>query len=406
MTIKQILISILLVIFFLSCKNADRQKPVDELWKEALSICNENIILDSHIDWPERLIRYPADISGKTSEGDFDFVRAKRGGLNAVLSVVYINSGFGVDEGRIMVDSMLGSIAYYTKNYPDKCAPALNPADVRNNFGRNLLSLPVCLENGAPIGNDLKYLKYLKDKGIVYITLCHDRTNQISDSNFDENREWKGLSPFGVEVIREMNRLGIIIDISHSTDSTVIQSLRYSKSPVVATHSSCRHFTPGFERNLSDTLIKAIAAKNGVIMVNLGSFFLDSICLKNWEYLYNKWQDSTGIDIYSKKGMDFTIEYGKAHKLFSNSRQFVDHIEHVIGLVGIDYVGIGSDYDGIGLAKPVDLPNVSCYPVIVFELLRRGYTEDDIKKILSENFFRVWNDVIEIADSLSIVKDK
>jgi membrane dipeptidase len=405
MTIKQVFISILIIVILPSCKDMYKQKSEDELWKVAHRICEENIILDSHIDWPERLIRFPGNISRRTSEGDFDLVRAKKGGLNAALSVVYINSSYGVKEGRVMVDSLLEIITGYTKNYPDKFAPALTPVDIRNNYEKGLLSLPLCLENGTPVGNDLRYLKYLKDRGIVYITLCHDKANQISDSNFDENRIWNGLSPFGVEVIKEMNHLGIIIDISHSTDSTVFQSLRYSKAPVIATHSSCRYFTPGLERNLPDTLIKAIAEKNGVVMVNLGSFFLDSVCLKNWEYLFYKWQDSTGIDIYSKEGTDFTLKYGKTHKLFSDSKQFVDHIEHIIKLTGIDYVGIGSDYDGIGLAKPVDLPDVSGYPVIVFELLKRGYTESDIKKILSENFLRVWNDVIEIADSLNRITD-
>ncbi len=257
------------------------------------------------------------------------------------------------------------------------------------------------MENGTPIGNDLQYLKHLKKQGIVYITLNHDKTNQISDSNFDENREWNGLSPFGLEVIKEMNNLGIIIDISHSTDSTVIQSLRYSKAPVIASHSSCRYFTPGLERNLSDTLIKAIANKNGVIMVNLCSMFLDSICMKNCSYLLN-WYKSNGIYMDSEEGIEFARKYAETHQIKSNSIQVVDHIEHIIKLAGIDYVGIGSDYDGMGPAQPTDLPDVSSYPIIVVELIKRSYSENDIKKILSGNFLRVWNEVIEIADSLNV----
>jgi len=394
------IISILLFFLLPSCKNEPKEKSDSELRKMALMICENNIILDSHIDWPEWLLANPEDISGKTTKGDFDLVRAKKGGLNAAMSVAYINSGYGVDEGHIMADSMLKLVRYYAKTYPDKFAMALNPADVRKNFDNKLFSLIPCLENGSPIGDDLRYLKYLKDQGIAYITLCHDRTNQISDSNFDQNRKWNGLSPVGPEVIKEMNHLGIMIDISHSTDSTVFQSLRYSKAPIIASHSSCRYFTPGLERNLSDTLIKAIAMKNGVIMVNFGSFFLDSVCMKNWMYLHYKWQDSTRIDLSSKEGIDFTQEYGKTHKLYSDSKQVVNHIEHIVKLVGIDYVGIGSDYDGIGYAQPSDLPDVSSYPVIVFELLKRGYTEENINKILSKNFLRVWNNVIEIADSL------
>ncbi|MCX6328246.1 MAG: dipeptidase [Bacteroidia bacterium] len=398
--LKSILL-ILLIVIFPACKSRFKGKSDEELRQMAQKICDNNIILDSHIDWPEWIIDSPEDISGRTTKGDFDLVRAKKGGLNAALSVAYINSVYGVDKGRIMIDSMLNLVRYYAKNYPDKFALALNPADVRKNFDKKLFSLIPCLENGSPISDNPGYLKFLKDQGIAYITLCHNKTNQISDSNFDQDRKWYGLSPLGSEVIKEMNRLGIMIDISHSTDSTVFQALRLSKAPVIATHSSCRYFTPGFERNLPDTLIKAIAKKNGVIMVNFGSFFLDSICMKNWIYLYDKWQDSTKIDLSSKEGIDFTHEYGKTHKLYSDSKQVVNHIDHIVKLVGIDYVGIGSDYDGIENAQPSDLLDVSSYPVIVFELLKRGYSEKDIKKILSGNFLRVWNDVLKIADSMN-----
>ncbi len=395
-----ILITILLVAFLPSCKDRQKEKSDKELWEMAVKICENNIILDSHIDWPEWILDDPEDISGRTTKGDFDLVRAKKGGLNAALSVVYINSKYGVDEGRIRVDSMLKIITGYTKKYPAKFALARNPDDIKKNFGNKLFSFPICLENGSPIGNDSGYLKYLKDQGIVYITLNHDRTNQISDSNYDTNLIWKGLSPFGLELIKAMNHLGIMIDISHSTDSSVFQALRYSKAPVIASHSSCRYFTPGFERNLSDTLIKAIADKNGVVMINFGSLFLDSICMKNCYYVLN-WYESTGIKMLSKEGIDFARKYGETHKLLSNSKELVDHIDHIVKIAGVDYVGLGSDYDGIGPTQPTDLPDVSAYPVIVFELLKRGYTENDIKKILSENFFRVWNDVIKIADSLN-----
>jgi membrane dipeptidase len=395
-----IIFSILQCAFFASCKNTRKEKTDDELREMALKICENNIILDSHIDWPEWIIENPEDISGRTKKGDFDLVRAKEGGLNAALSVAYINSSYGIDKGRIMVDSMLNLVRFYAKTYPDKFALALNPDDVRKNFDKKLFSLIPCLENGSPIGDDPRYLKHLKDQGIAYLTLCHDRTNQISDSNFDQNRKWNGLSPLGSEVIKEMNRLGIMIDISHSTDSTVFQSLRYSKAPIIASHSLCRYFTPGLERNLPDTLIKAIANKNGIVMVNFCSRFLDSICLKNCNYVLN-WSKSNGINIFSKEGIDFRQKYGETHKLNSNSKQVVDHIERIIQVAGIDYVGIGSDYDGIGLSQPTDLPDVSSYPTIVFELLKRGYTEENIKKILSDNFLRVWNDVIEIADSLN-----
>lgn len=394
------IITILLIVFLPSCKNKYEEKPEDELRELALKICKNNIILDSHIDWPDRTHVNHKDISKEINEGDFDLVRARKGGLNAALSVVFINASYGIREGRIMVDSLLKLVTKYPNYYPDKFALARTPDEIKNNFDNDLFSLPLCLENGTPIGIDLGYLKYLKEQGIVYITLNHGKANQISDSSYDTNRIWNGLSPFGQKVIMEMNRLGIMIDISHSTDSTVFQSLRYSKAPIIASHSSCRYFTPDYERNLSDTLIKAIAVKNGVVMINLGSQFLDSTCLKNWNYILN-WYDSTGIDEFSNEGIDFALKYGETHNLYSNSKQLVDHIEHIVHLVGVDHLGIGSDYDGIGYSQPSDLSDVSSYPIIVFELLKRGYREDDIKKILSKNFLRVWNDVIEIADSLN-----
>jgi membrane dipeptidase len=393
-----ILISILQFAFLTSCKNRQKGKSDEDLRQMAQKICKDNIILDSHIDWPEWILSFPEDISKQTLKGDFDLVRANKGGLNAALSVIYISSGYGVEEGRKMVDSMLKLITYYPKTYPDKFALARNPGDVKKNFRKNLFSLPVCLENGAPIGEDMEYLRSLKDLGIVYLTLCHNKTNQISDSNFDPDRKWNGLSPFGIEVIRELNRLGIMIDISHSTDSTVFQSLRYSKAPVIASHSSCRYFVAGFERDLSDTLIKAIAHKNGVVMVNFGSMFLDSVCLKNCGEALT-WMDSNKIEVYSEEGLSYLKNFAETHKVVTDSKKLVDHIDHIVKIAGIDYVGLGSDFDGVGPTQPSDVPDVSGYPAIVFELLKRGYTENGIKKILSGNFLRVWKDVIEIANS-------
>jgi membrane dipeptidase len=391
---------ILLIVSLPSCKNKPKEKSDEELRQMALKICENNIILDSHIDWPEFILDNSEDISRQTVKGDFDLVRANKGGLNAALSVVYISSVYEVDKGRTMVDSMLKLIRYYPETYPEEFALAINPGDITKNFEKKLFSLIPCLENGSPVGNDLGYLKYLKDQGIVYITLCHNKTNQISDSNFDQERKWNGLSPSGVELIKEMNRLGIMIDISHSTDSTVSQAIRLSEAPIIASHSSCRYFVPGFERNLPDNLIKAIAIKKGVIMVNFCAEFLDSVCHKNTDEVINL-LNSKKLSYDSKEGNDLIEEFGKTHRLLSDSKQLVNHIEHIIKVAGIDYVGLGSDFDGVGPLKPSDVPDVSGYPVIVFELLKRGYTENDIKKIFSGNFLRVWNDVIEIADSLN-----
>lgn len=387
---------ILLLVMASYCKISPGKDTDLRLRQEAERICQTNLILDSHIDWPDFVAANPNDLSMETSKGDFDLVRAGKGGLDAVLSVAYINSDMDAGKGRLMVDSMLKIIRHYPETYPDKFAVAVTPEEVRINFGKKLFSLIPCLENGSPVGEDLQYLKYLKDQGIAYITLCHNKTNQICDSNFDSGRKWNGLSPLGTEVIREMNRLGIMVDISHSSDSTVLQVLRLSIAPVIASHSSCRYFVPGFGRNLPDDLIRAIADKKGVVMVNFCTQFLDSVCLKNTEEI-QKILASRNLRYDSKEGSDLIMEFAKTHRLVCDSKQLVDHIEHIIKVAGIDYVGLGSDFDGVGPLKPADVPDVSGYPVIVFELLKRGYSEDNIVKILSKNFLRVWEDVQKAA---------
>ena len=389
---------ILLIVSVLSCKNRHIERSDEELRQMAKKICEKNIILDSHIDWPEFILDDPENISEETVRGDFDLVRARKGGLDAALSVVYVSAAYDVDKGRIMVDSMLKLISYYANTYPDKFAIALTPADVRRNFEEKRFSFIPCLENGSPVGNDLGYLKFLKDHGIAYMTLCHSRTNQISDSNFDKDRKWNGLSPEGKEIIKGLNRLGIMVDISHSTDSTVAQALRFSEAPIIASHSSCRYFVPGLERDLPDNLIKAIAKKGGVVMVNFCTEFLDSVCYKNSDEVL-KLLDSKKLTYDSKEGEELIGEFAKTHRLSTDSKQLVNHIEHIIQIAGIDHVGIGSDFDGIGPLKPSDVPDVSGYPVIVSELLKRGYSERDIKKILSGNFLRVWGEVIKVGES-------
>ncbi|PLX21236.1 MAG: peptidase M19 [Marinilabiliales bacterium] len=397
-------LSIIIVTTFLiyltpSCNTPDKSNEV--LLAQAQQISKEILILDSHIDWPSRLLDEPEDISQEITQGDFDMVRVNKGGFDAALSVIYASPDSGVDENRAYVDSQLNMVVGYANRYPDQFALAKNPNDILQNFKQNLFSIPLCLENGAPIGDDLSYLKYLKEKGFAYITITHSKSNQISDSNFDTNRIWQGLSPFGLEVIKEMNRLGIMIDISHSTDSAVFQAVRHSKAPIIASHSSCRYFVQGYERNLSDTLIKAIAHKSGVVMVSLASSFLDSLCHQNWNYIFN-WYDSTGISYHSEEGVEFALKYGETHPLKSNAKKLADHIDHIVQIAGIDHVGIGTDYDGIGpLLQPADMPDVSSYPVLVAELLKRGYTKEEIEKIMSGNFLRVWHEVLEISDSMN-----
>jgi membrane dipeptidase len=194
----------------------------------------------------------------------------------------------------------------------------------------------------------------------------------------------------------------MIIDASHISDDTFYQIIELSKAPIVATHSSCRHFTPGFERNMSDEMIKLLAEKGGVIQINFGSMFISGQVRQQWADLQKNLDDY--VEANNLKGQekdDYTEQYKREHPL---QRVIVSdvasHIEHVIELVGIDYVGLGSDFDGVGDNLPDGLKDVSCYPNLIYELLKKGRTEQDIKKICSENFLRVWSQIEKIGHKL------
>jgi len=248
---------------------------------------------------------------------------------------------------------------------------------------------------GSPLAGDLDNVRHFYDRGIRYITLAHGKSNLIADSSYDDNRQWQGLSDFGIDVVREMNRLGIMVDVSHLSDDAFWQVLDITAAPVIASHSSARHFTPGFERNMSDPMIEALAGNGGVIMINFGSSFLTetanaystrrSDAEKAW-----KAQRPELSDDEAEKQHDALWAEMHGPYPFADISDVLDHIDHVVNLVGVDYVGIGSDYDGVGDSLPTELKDVSTYPNLVKGLIDRGYGDAGIRKILGENILRVW----------------
>jgi membrane dipeptidase len=281
--------------------------------------------------------------------------------------------------------------------WPDKFAVATSTADVRTNFARGVMSLVLGLENGAPIAGDVKNLRRLHDRGIQYVTLCHGLDNHICDSSYDTTHTWNGLSPFGKTIIPEMNRIGMMIDVSHITDDACAQVLDLSTSPIIASHSSCRSFTPGFARNLPDELIRRIGANGGVVMVNFGSEFLTQT-FQQWEAqrlgVIQQFMREHGVSRRDSSVRDFVREWRKEHPVpYASIGDLVDHIDRIVELAGIDHVGFGSDFEGLGDMLPAGLKDVSGYPNVVKELLRRGYSEKDVKKVCGENLMRVWEEV-------------
>lgn len=381
----------------------------EELMSEAQSLAQRFILTDGHVDLPYRLKvknfrleREFLQIPISSEEGDFDYERARKGGLDAPFMAIYIPSREQKkpDMGKVLADSLIDMVRGITQAHPDKFALANTPQEIIANTAEGKLSLPMGMENGAPIGTDIRNVDYFFERGIRYITLTHGKDNQICDSSYDTLNTWNGLSPFGELVVKEMNRVGMMVDISHVSDSTFYDVMRVTTAPVIASHSSCRKFTPGFQRNMSDDMIRRLAANGGVIQINFGASFIDSVARTNnrlLDSLENVLKEK-GLTSRDPEAQPVIDQFVKDHKtLYSDVERVADHIDHVVQLVGIEHVGIGSDYDGVGDSLPVGLKDVSQYPNLIFVLLKRGYTAEQIEKICSGNVFRVWNKVIELA---------
>ena len=369
----------------------------------ALRIAESSIIIDTHIDVPYRLQRTPADVTAATGSGDFDFPRARRGGLNVAFMSIYTPPELEASGGsRELADELIDLVEDIVARAPDKFAIALTPADVRDQFGTGVVSLPLGMENGSPIEGDLDNLSHFHDRGVRYITLAHGRANHLADSSYDDNKRWQGLSDFGVTVVEEMNRLGIMVDVSHLSDDAFWQVLEVSAAPVIASHSSARRFTPDWERNMDDDMIRALAANGGVIQINFGSSFLTAGAQKYGSAMWDEREAFLAEHPEfeeSEARQRFQTMYEAKHGPFpfATLDDVLEHIDHVVALVGVDHVGIGSDYDGVGDTLPVGLKDVSSYPNLIDGLLRRGYSVEDIRKILGENLLRVWDAVADHA---------
>lgn len=368
----------------------------DEANVKAKELAQKYMIIDTHQDVPYRLKNQMEDISQRTEHGDFDYPRARAGGLDAVFMAIYVPAEYEEEGGAYtFANEAIDMVEGLASAWSDKFVMARSVADIRKQFGDGRISLAMGIENGAPIEGNLSNLKHFYDRGVRYITLVHSKNNHICDSSFDDERKWHGLSPFGADVVREMNRLGMIVDVSHVSDETFYQIMDVSKAPVVATHSACRFFTPGCERNMDDDMIKLLARKAGVIQINFGAMFVSARV--NREFVERRKRIREYIDAHTLKGearQKYGEQYVKDHPLSeADIGDVVANIDHVVELVGIDCVGLGSDFDGVGDSLPKGLKDVSCYPNLIHELLQKGYAEEDIRKICSDNFLRVWSDV-------------
>lgn len=367
----------------------------------ALDFASKMLIVDTHIDVPYRLHNNAEDVS-VAAGGDFDFPRAKNGGLNAAFMSIYIPASVDADGGAgKLADELIDGVEKMVQDHPDKFALAHCAADVSKAANSGRVALPLGMENGGPVAGDFAELKRYRDRGIRYITLAHSKSNHISDSSYDTNERWQGLSEFGKTLIGEMNRQGVMVDISHLSDKAAWQVLELSKVPVIASHSSMRHFTPGFHRNMSDEMVKALGANGGVIQINFGSSFLTKAA-RDWSDKFSaastEYAEVNNLERGDERMRGFAEQYRAALPYpYATTKHVLDHIDRAVEIAGIDHVGLGSDYDGVGDSLPMGLKDVSSYPELVLGLSRRGYSQEDIAKILAGNVLRVWRDVENFA---------
>lgn len=411
---KRTIFFIFITALLLSCSTSSKLSSgaIDEasLRKKADELAHKYIITDGHVDLPYRLkvknFKLEKEFLGipiETDEGDFDYVRAKKGGLDAPFMSIYLPSENQKTPGasKLLADSLIMLVNSIAKAHPDNFSIAYTPKDCEKAFAEGKIALPMGMENGSGIEDDVTNVDYFRKKGISYITLTHGKDNLICDSSYDTLNTWGGLSPFGREVIMAMNKSGIMVDISHVSDNTFYQAIELSKAPVIASHSSCRKFTPGFQRNMSDDMIKKLGEKGGIIAINFGTSFLDGDISKMMDV-----QRAELMKIFKAKGVEYgspeadaIIEDFKKDNptLYSDVKMVANHIDNVVQLAGIDHVGLGSDFDGVGDSLPTGLKDVSQYPNLIYELLLRGYSEEDIAKVCYKNVFRVWQKTLDIA---------
>jgi membrane dipeptidase len=391
--------------FSYGCQQTQEQPAVETDFRaEAMRLAQETLIVDTHIDLPYRLQEKPDDVSVRTEDGHFDLVRAREGGLDAAFMSIYVPASLQKTGGaRELADELIDIVEGIEAQTPGSFAIARSVAEMHALFAEGVFALPMGIENGAAIEDDLSALEHFYDRGVRYITLSHSEPNLICDSSYSTDRPSGGLSPFGREAVTEMNRLGIMVDISHVTDDTFFQAIEISKAPMIASHSCCRHFTPGFERNMTDEMITLLAERGGVIQIAYAPGFLTEAAQKQSTELWaimRQYMEEHDIAMGSPEFYErIALYYEQNPKVETSVSDVADHIEHVIELVGIDHVGIGSDFDGIS-SPPTGLEDVSTYPILIEELLRRGLSEQDIRKICGENLFRVWSEVERTAAQL------
>lgn len=350
-------------------------------------------VLDSHCDTPSQILRL-RDLSLDNDHAHVDFPKLSRGGVDGAFFALYVPASLEGEQAYEYACRLMNCVNMTLAENPDKARLTVDGDQAAANKEAGLFSVFMGLENGSPIGDSVDRLRYFYDAGVRYVTLCHSADNQICDSCASKHKKWGGLSPFGREVVAEMNRLGMLIDVSHISDDSFWDVLKYSKAPVATTHSCCRALA-GHPRNMTDDMIRALADAGGVIQINFYPLFIDDDFAKvlNESGIEER---SEGVEAQFiacpsdplKRAAWNTVQDELMALPRPSYKRVVDHIDHAVSIAGIDHVGIGSDFDGIEVT-PEGLEDISFMPLIFDEMRSRGYSEEDIEKVAGGNFLRL-----------------
>ena len=375
--------------------------------EKAKKLQSSSIVVDTHDDTTQRLLDPTFDLAARQTDGNIDIPRMREGGLTAIFFSIWIPGKIMGPEAVQKALKQIDAVRETVRKHPNELVLATTADDVRAAKQQNKIAVLMGVEGGHMIGNDLSVLRTFAALGVRYMTLTHMENNEWADSS-TAKPEHNGLTDFGKDVVREMNRLGIIVDISHVSDKTFHDVLATTRAPVFASHSSCRSLCNA-ARNMSDEMIGDLAKNGGVIQINYHVGFLSQE-FRDYEAAHPDAEKEINEEVKKRCGdnescksvagdqvvRDF-MEAGKLPRVDWNL--IVEHIDHAVKIAGPDHVGLGSDFDGA--VMPMGMQDVTHIPQITDALLKKGYTESDIRKILGENTLRVLSEVQRVSRELN-----
>jgi membrane dipeptidase len=379
----------------------------DNISARAKKLHFSSIVVDTHDDTTQRFLNADFDIGVRNASGSIDVPRMKEGGLGAIFFSVWIPSKITGPEAVNRAQVQIDAVREQVRKHPNDLVPATTAAEIREARKKGKIAALMGVEGGHMINSDLDVLRKFASLGVRYMTLTHSGNDEWADSSTDKAVH-NGLTDFGKDVIREMNRLGVMVDISHVSDRTFYDALEVSKAPLIASHSSCRAICDA-PRNMTDQMMKDLAAKGGVIQINYHVGFLSQE-FRNAENANPELNKAISVEVTKRcgdneacqliEGDRITREYVTQGKLPRVEwTRIIEHIDHAVKVVGAEHVGLGSDFDGANM--PYGMEDASKLPRITEALLRKGYSEGDIKKILGENTLRVMVEVERVSRELS-----